>query len=246
MRLQVMATCHGQLRRLPGPLRAERHKPVIAYAFLQACASSRRHVELRRALRAGHRAQRERIAMLLHGSLMVVTALAPHIGYDKRRRSRRRRTARAGASRSRGRPRIRRRGAVRRWVRPEKRSALLTRSSAAVGRSSGGGSLSGGRDSDRRRLRNVGVAGGRWGNPGLRRFRRRDMRDFFIMSPVCLRFMAAVRVCGLRRNAFQGSERAPRRRRRRCPRGMTWLHAPPSSSQCNGVETGAPLRARTE
>jgi fumarate hydratase class II len=31
----------------------------------------------------GIEANRERIATLLHGSLMLVTALAPHIGYDK-------------------------------------------------------------------------------------------------------------------------------------------------------------------
>jgi fumarate hydratase class II len=59
-------------------------KPVIANAFLQsvrllgdAMASFDEHCA------RGIEPQRERIAALLHGSLMLVTALAPHIGYDK-------------------------------------------------------------------------------------------------------------------------------------------------------------------
>ncbi|HUP29919.1 MAG TPA: class II fumarate hydratase [Usitatibacter sp.] len=60
------------------------YKPVIANAFLQsvrllgdAMASFDEHCA------RGIEPQRERIAALLHGSLMLVTALAPHIGYDK-------------------------------------------------------------------------------------------------------------------------------------------------------------------
>jgi fumarate hydratase class II len=59
-------------------------KPVIAHAFLQSVrlladglASFDEHCA------RGIEPNRERIAALLHGSLMLVTALAPHIGYDK-------------------------------------------------------------------------------------------------------------------------------------------------------------------
>jgi len=59
-------------------------KPVIAYAFLQsvrllsdACTSFTDHCVV------GIRANEPRIHELLERSLMLVTALAPHIGYDK-------------------------------------------------------------------------------------------------------------------------------------------------------------------
>ena len=59
-------------------------KPVIANAFLQSVrllgdgmASFEEHCA------RGIEPNRERIAQLLHGSLMLVTALAPKIGYDK-------------------------------------------------------------------------------------------------------------------------------------------------------------------
>ena len=59
-------------------------KPMIANAFLQSVrlladgmASFEEHCA------RGIEPDRERIATLLHGSLMLVTALAPHIGYDK-------------------------------------------------------------------------------------------------------------------------------------------------------------------
>jgi fumarate hydratase class II len=59
-------------------------KPMIANAFLQSVrllgdgmASFEEHCA------RGIEPNRERIAQLLHGSLMLVTALAPHIGYDK-------------------------------------------------------------------------------------------------------------------------------------------------------------------
>src|SRR5439155_23490234 len=59
-------------------------KPVIA----NACLRSVRLLADALASFDGHCARgippdRERIAALLHGSLMLVTALAPHIGYDK-------------------------------------------------------------------------------------------------------------------------------------------------------------------
>jgi fumarate hydratase, class II len=59
-------------------------KPLIAHAFLQSVrlladgmASFDQHCA------RGIEPNRERIAELLHGSLMLVTALAPHIGYDR-------------------------------------------------------------------------------------------------------------------------------------------------------------------
>ena len=67
-----------------GHLELNVFKPVIAHAFLQsvrlladAMASFDEHCA------HGIEPNRARIAALLHGSLMLVTALAPHIGYDK-------------------------------------------------------------------------------------------------------------------------------------------------------------------
>ena len=67
-----------------GHLELNVFKPVIANAFLQsvrllgdAMASFEEHCA------RGIEPNRERIAALLHGSLMLVTALAPRIGYDK-------------------------------------------------------------------------------------------------------------------------------------------------------------------
>jgi len=59
-------------------------KPVIANAFLQSVrllADAMASFDANCA--RGIEPDRERIAALLHGSLMLVTALAPHIGYDK-------------------------------------------------------------------------------------------------------------------------------------------------------------------
>jgi len=60
------------------------YKPLIAHAVLQsvrllgdACASFDEHCA------RGLEPNREEIARKLHGSLMLVTALAPHVGYDK-------------------------------------------------------------------------------------------------------------------------------------------------------------------
>jgi len=60
------------------------YKPLIAHAALQsvrllgdACASFDEHCA------RGLEPNREEIAKKLHGSLMLVTALAPHVGYDK-------------------------------------------------------------------------------------------------------------------------------------------------------------------
>jgi fumarate hydratase class II len=59
------------------------YKPLIAHAALQsirlladACASFDEHCA------AGIEPRRDHIAELLHNSLMLVTALAPHVGYD--------------------------------------------------------------------------------------------------------------------------------------------------------------------
>ena len=67
-----------------GHLELNVFKPVIAYGFLQSVrllgdgmASFEEHCA------RGIEPNRERIAALLHGSLMLVTALAPHIGYDR-------------------------------------------------------------------------------------------------------------------------------------------------------------------
>jgi fumarate hydratase class II len=67
-----------------GHLELNVFKPVIAFDFLMsvrllgdAMASFEEHCV------RGIEANRERLASMLHGSLMLVTALAPHIGYDK-------------------------------------------------------------------------------------------------------------------------------------------------------------------
>jgi fumarate hydratase class II len=67
-----------------GHLELNVFKPVIAYGFLQSVrllgdgmSSFDEHCA------RGIEPNYERIAALLHGSLMLVTALAPHIGYDK-------------------------------------------------------------------------------------------------------------------------------------------------------------------
>ncbi|MBY4896891.1 class II fumarate hydratase [Cupriavidus sp. AU9028] len=67
-----------------GTLELNAYKPVIAYSLLQsvtlladASASFAEHMV------AGVQADRDRIAELLERSLMPVTALNPHIGYDK-------------------------------------------------------------------------------------------------------------------------------------------------------------------
>jgi fumarate hydratase class II len=67
-----------------GHLELNVYKPVIANAFLQSVrllgdgmASFEEHCA------CGIEPNRERIAALVQGSLMLVTALAPHIGYDK-------------------------------------------------------------------------------------------------------------------------------------------------------------------
>jgi fumarate hydratase class II len=67
-----------------GTLELNAYKPVIVYSLLQsvtlladAASSFAEHMV------AGVEADRERIAELLERSLMPVTALNPHIGYDK-------------------------------------------------------------------------------------------------------------------------------------------------------------------
>ncbi len=67
-----------------GTLELNAYKPVIVYSLLQsvtlladAAASFAEHMV------AGVEADRARIAELLERSLMPVTALNPHIGYDK-------------------------------------------------------------------------------------------------------------------------------------------------------------------
>ncbi|QJR11062.1 Fumarate hydratase class II [Usitatibacter rugosus] len=67
-----------------GHLELNVFKPVIAYAFLQstrlvADASASFDEHCARGIEPNH----ERIRTLVAGSLMLVTALAPHIGYDK-------------------------------------------------------------------------------------------------------------------------------------------------------------------
>ncbi|MBI3435437.1 MAG: class II fumarate hydratase, partial [Proteobacteria bacterium] len=73
----AMAASHGHFE-------LNVYKPVIAYALLQsirlmgdAAASFGEHCV------AGLRADRKRIGELMRRSLMLVTALAPHIGYDQ-------------------------------------------------------------------------------------------------------------------------------------------------------------------
>jgi fumarate hydratase class II len=67
-----------------GHLELNVFKPVIAHDFLQSVrllgdGMSSFDEHCARGIEPNH----ERIAALLHGSLMLVTALAPHIGYDK-------------------------------------------------------------------------------------------------------------------------------------------------------------------
>ena len=67
-----------------GHLELNVFKPVIAHGFLQSVrllgdGMSSFDEHCARGIEPNH----ERIAALLHGSLMLVTALAPHIGYDK-------------------------------------------------------------------------------------------------------------------------------------------------------------------
>ena len=77
-------TWRSTLRRRQGNFELNVFKPLIIHNVLQAsacwptaCASFARHcVE-------GIEADRERIAAAGAGSLMLVTALNPHIGYDK-------------------------------------------------------------------------------------------------------------------------------------------------------------------
>ncbi|HUJ76240.1 MAG TPA: lyase family protein, partial [bacterium] len=69
---------------LGGQLELNVYKPLIAYNVLQSC---RLLADACRSFTAhcvqGLRPDRERIAALLEQSLMLVTALSPHIGYDK-------------------------------------------------------------------------------------------------------------------------------------------------------------------
>ena len=67
-----------------GHLELNVFKPVIAHGFLQSVrllgdGMSSFDEHCARGIEPNH----ERIAALLHGSLMLVTALAPRIGYDK-------------------------------------------------------------------------------------------------------------------------------------------------------------------
>jgi fumarate hydratase class II len=67
-----------------GPLELNVYKPVIIYNVLQSVALL---ADAARSFAdncvAGIRADRTRIAELVDRSLMLVTALAPHIGYDR-------------------------------------------------------------------------------------------------------------------------------------------------------------------
>jgi hypothetical protein len=59
-------------------------KPLIAHNFLQSVRLLADGMEsFEEHCARGIEPNRERIAALLHGSLMLVTALAPHIGYDR-------------------------------------------------------------------------------------------------------------------------------------------------------------------
>jgi fumarate hydratase class II len=67
-----------------GHLELNVFKPLIAHNFLQSVrllADAMESFDTHCA--SGIEPNRERIAALLHGSLMLVTALAPHIGYDR-------------------------------------------------------------------------------------------------------------------------------------------------------------------
>ena len=67
-----------------GHLELNVFKPMIANAFLQSVRLlGDGMASFEKNCARGIEPNRERIASLLHGSLMLVTALAPHIGYDK-------------------------------------------------------------------------------------------------------------------------------------------------------------------
>jgi fumarate hydratase class II len=67
-----------------GHLELNVFKPVIAHAFLQSVRLLADGMEsFEHHCARGIEPDHERIAFLLHGSLMLVTALAPRIGYDK-------------------------------------------------------------------------------------------------------------------------------------------------------------------
>jgi fumarate hydratase class II len=67
-----------------GHLELNVFKPVIAHAFLQSVRLLADGMEsFEHHCARGIEPDHERIAILLHGSLMLVTALAPRIGYDK-------------------------------------------------------------------------------------------------------------------------------------------------------------------
>ena len=67
-----------------GHLELNVFKPLIAYNFLQSVRLLADGMEsFDEHCARGIEPDRERIAALLHGSLMLVTALAPHIGYDR-------------------------------------------------------------------------------------------------------------------------------------------------------------------
>jgi len=67
-----------------GHLELNVFKPLIANAFLQSVRLMADGMEsFEEHCARGIEPDRERIAALLHGSLMLVTALAPRIGYDK-------------------------------------------------------------------------------------------------------------------------------------------------------------------
>jgi len=67
-----------------GHLELNVYKPLIANAFMQSTRLLADGMEsFDEHCAQGIEPNRERIASLLHGSLMLVTALAPRIGYDK-------------------------------------------------------------------------------------------------------------------------------------------------------------------
>jgi fumarate hydratase class II len=86
---QVCVHIHGNnaaigFAGIAGPFRAQRvYNPMMAYNFLQSVPSGRRSRLLHRQLRgAGIEAREDNIKAALERSLMLVTALAPTIGYD--------------------------------------------------------------------------------------------------------------------------------------------------------------------
>ena len=96
-------------------------KPVIIYNLLQSLRLiADAAVSFADNCVAGIAADRARIDELLHRSLMLVTALSPHIGYDKAAEIAKK--AHEGghhAERGRDRSRLCQRRGFRRWVRPE-------------------------------------------------------------------------------------------------------------------------------